>query len=282
MKIDKPIQWALNHMVVPNLSIEQFIKLAATVGARAVELRNDLADHASILSMEPADVRALAEAEKLKILTINALYPFNDWNEQRAEQAVKLAQYAADCGCEALVLVPQCDDENVGDIRHEKLREALRGLAPILKQAGLIGFVEPLGFLKSSLRLKSEAVAAINELNLNADFKIVHDTFHHILAGEEQLFAQETGLIHVSGVEDPNVKVVDMLDAHRVMVGSNDRLENIAQISALLSSGADVHCSFEPFAQSVHQEKDTVAMVSNSIEFIEQRLEINNLSKLAM
>lgn len=274
----KLAKWAINHMVAPQLSIEEFIKLAARVGAPAVELRNDIGDQAGISSMMPKDVRAIAEAVDVKILTINALYPFNDWNEERAEQATKLAEYAADCGCEALVLVPQCDGENIGDIRHVKLREALIGLTPILKKAGLMGFVEPLGFPQCSLRFKSEAVAAINELGLKTQFKIVHDTFHHILAGEEQFFAEETGLIHISGVEDPKIEIVDMLDAHRVMVGADDRLENVSQISALLSSGVDVCCSFEPFAKSIHQEKDIEAVVISSIKFIEDKLKIDPTS----
>lgn len=269
---NKPVKWAINHMVAPQLSIEAFISLAVKLGAPAVELRNDIGDEAAIGSMVARDVKAIAEAANVRILTINALYPFNDWCEERVEQATKLAEYAADCGCEALVLVPQCDGKNIGEIRHEKLREALMGLAPILQNAGLMGFVEPLGFPQCSLRFKSEAVAAITELGLSSQFKLVHDTFHHVLAGEETFFAAETGLIHISGVEDAQVKVADMLDAHRVLVGLNDRLENVSQISALLSSGADVHCAFEPFAQSVHQEKDIAKSISQSIEFIQQNL----------
>lgn len=273
MRSNKSVKWAINHMVAPQLSIEDFVKLAVKLEAPAVELRNDISDQAAISSMMPNDVKAIAENAGVRILTINALYPFNDWNEERAEQATKLAEYAADCGCEALVLVPQCDGENIADIRHGKLRESLKGLAPILKKAGLKGFVEPLGFPQCSLRFKSEAVAAINELGLNSQFKLVHDTFHHVLAGEDKFFAEETGLIHISGVEDPQVKVVDMLDAHRVMVGPNDRLENISQISALLSSGADVHCSFEPFAESVHRSTDIATIVTQSIKFIEKELQ---------
>lgn len=269
---NKPVKWAINHMVAPQLSIEEFIKLAVQVGAPAVELRNDIDDQAAISSMPAKDVKAIAEAANVRILSINALYPFNDWSEERAEQATKLAQYAAESGCEALVLVPQCDGQNIGDVRHEKLREALKGLEPILQKAGLIGFVEPLGFPQCSLRFKSEAVAAIDELGLNSQFKLVHDTFHHVLAGEELIFAEQTGLIHISGVEKPQIKIVDMLDAHRVMIGADDRLENVGQISALLSSGADVHCSFEPFAESVHLEEDIAAVVRSSIEFIEQKL----------
>jgi 2-keto-myo-inositol isomerase len=132
--------------------------------------------------------------------------------------------------------------------------------------------VEPLGFAQCSLRLKSEAVAAISELGLGARFRLVHDTFHHTLAGEATIYPAQTGLIHISGVEDPTVAVADMLDAHRVLVGPRDRLGNIAQIRALLAAGADAPLSFEPFAPEVHGDPDIAAALAHSMQFITREL----------
>ncbi|MDZ4136881.1 MAG: TIM barrel protein, partial [Paracoccaceae bacterium] len=213
-------------------------------------------------------VRAATRAAGVRLLTINALYPFNDWNAERAQQATTLAEMAAAAGCEALVLVPRCDGADIGEMRHAKLREALVGLAPILENAGLIGLVEPLGFAQCSLRLKSEAVAAIDDLGLGARFKLVHDTFHHTLAGEDAMYPERTGLIHISGVEDPQIALADMLDAHRVLVGPKDRLGNVAQIAALLDAGADAPCSFEPFAAEVHDSPDIAADLRASMGYI--------------
>ena len=42
----------------------------------------------------------------MRILSINALQRFDDWRGDRPNQAVDLADYAAGCGAEALVLVP--------------------------------------------------------------------------------------------------------------------------------------------------------------------------------
>ncbi|MGO4139887.1 hypothetical protein ACEQ6A_36365, partial [Rhizobium brockwellii] len=49
---------------------------------------------------------------------------------------------------------------------------------------GIIGLVEPLGFEICSLRSKTEAAEEIRELGAESTFRLVHDTFHHHLAGE--------------------------------------------------------------------------------------------------
>ena len=95
---------------------------------------------------------------------------------------------------------------------------------------------------------KSEAAQAIAAVDGGADFRLVHDTFHHHLAGEAALFPALTGLVHISGVDDPALGVADMRDAHRVLVTGGDRLGNVAQIRALFAAGYDGFLSFEPFA----------------------------------
>ena len=89
--------------------------------------------------------------------------------------------------------------------RQRGLREALRALAPILAEAGIMGLVEPLGFEESSLRLKARRVEAIEDLDLGDRFRLVHDTFHHYLAGEPRMFPDWTGLVHISGVDDASL-----------------------------------------------------------------------------
>ncbi|MBW8283735.1 MAG: TIM barrel protein, partial [Rhizobium sp.] len=99
-------------------------------------------------------------------------------------------------------------------------------------------------------------------------FKLVHDTFHHHLAGEPALFPAMTGLVHISGVTDPAVSVADLRDSHRVLVDSDDRLDNVGQIRALRAAGYSGPLSFEPFAPSVHALTDPRAAVRESIDYI--------------
>ena len=147
----------------------------------------------------------------------------------------------------AIVLVPTNDGSGRGDgERQRNLRTALTRLKPILAGRGVAGLVEPLGFASCSLRFKSEAAEAIDAVG--GGFMLVHDTFHHHLAGETAIFPRMTGLVHVSGVDEPDVALAALRDSHRVLVGPKDRLGNIAQIRALRAAGYAGPLSFEPFA----------------------------------
>ncbi len=266
------MRFALNHMTVPSMPVDQFFQLACRLGIGAVEIRNDL-DGTAILDGTDADkVRQLAEQYGLEIISINALQRFNDWSPARAEEARALIDYARASGAKALVLVPVNDGSGQEEgRRQDNLRRALGQLRPMLEESGIMGLVEPLGFEICSLRSKKEAVEAMTDVGGSA-FRLVHDTFHHHLAGEGDVFPVLTGLVHISGVGDPVVAVPDMRDAHRVLVDATDRLGNLGQIREFLSGGYNGHFSFEPFAASVHSEVDPEAAIRSSMSFISQSL----------
>ena len=122
------------------------------------------------------------------------------------------------------------------------------------------------------MRTKAEAIRAIDAAGGGDVYRLVHDTFHHHLAGETEFFPERTGLVHISGVTDPAVSVADMLDAHRVLVDGGDRLENIAQIRTLQAAGYNGPYSFEPFASEVHELKNPAAALKDSINHISRAL----------
>ncbi len=263
------IQFALNHMSAPKLSIPDFFALAKSLGCEAVEIRNDLAGNAIIDGTPPETIKAEAARHGLRIISINALQRFNEWNDARAEEARQLIDYAKRSGAEALVLVPTNDGTGLDrQERAQNLRRSLSALRPMLEEAGVIGLVEPLGFESCALRSKTEAVEAIKDLSAERSFKLVHDTFHHHLAGEEKLYPDMTGLVHISGVEDPAIGVPDMRDSHRVLVGAADRIANVEQIRALRDLGFKGRCSFEPFAAEVHDATNPAKTIGDSIAFI--------------
>ena len=155
---DASIQFGLNHMVGPGLSLDALFAMAKALGAAGVEIRNDIDGKPILDGTKPAAVRALADAHGVSIISINALQRFNEWNDRRAKEAGELVDYAAACGAKALVLVPTNDGTGCGDgERQANLRTALKQLQPMLKKAGITGLVEPLGFASCSLRFKSEA-----------------------------------------------------------------------------------------------------------------------------
>ena len=272
--MSKPLRFALNRMVAPSLALPAFIQLTQGLGCDALELRNDLPGVELDDGTPATEVRALCQAAGLRILSINALYPFDVWSDERRAQALRLAAYARDCGAEGLVLCPLNDRGDPRDAaqRARDLRTALSELAPILRDHGVLGFVEPLGFPESALRLKRQAVEAIRAIGGLDVFRLVHDTFHHHLAGETEFFAELTGLVHVSGVAAGEVPVEQLRDAHRVLVEAADRLGNVAQLERLLDDGYRGALSFEPFAASVHALPDVAPALAQSMRLLQERL----------
>ncbi|TCR87886.1 TIM barrel protein [Rhizobium sp. BK376] len=267
------VRFALNHMSAPSLPIETFFATAKSLGIDAVEIRNDLDGNAILDGTSATEIRAAAARHGVTIISINALQRFNEWNETRAKEAADLISYARDCGAKALVLVPKNDGTGREDgVRQANLRDALKALKPMLDAAGIIGLVEPLGFEICSLRSKTEAADAIEQMGAQSTFRLVHDTFHHHLAGETPIFADLTGLVHISGVSDPAVSVSDMGDPHRVLVDERDRLDNVGQIRALLEAGYVGPLSFEPFAPDVHALKDPASALKASMNYLTARL----------
>ncbi len=270
---EQALSFALNHMVAPQLALADFFSLTRSLGLSRVEIRNDIAGKA-ILDGTPAEtVRGLAAEHGITIISINALQKFNHWSAERAKEAAALVEYCSSCGAEALVLVAANDGTRRGDNeRVANATEALKGLKPMLKSAGITGLVECLGFEACSLRRKSEAVAAIDAADGRDVFRLTHDTFHHHLAGEAALFPEMTGLIHISGVDDPALSVADMRDSHRVLVGPKDRLGNISQIKALRAAGYAGPLSFEPFAEELRTLADPAQAIGDSMNFIKAEL----------
>ncbi|WP_347138362.1 TIM barrel protein [Paracoccus sp. SSK6] len=261
------MRFALNHIAAPKLSLPDFFATARALGATEVEIRNDLPD--IVGTWDPAEVKAEAGKAGVTIVSINALYPFNVWAGDLPARAEDMADYAAACGAKALVMCPLNDGTPV---EFDRTVGALRAMKTILDTRGLTGLVEPLGFPISSLRTKAEAIRAIQAAGGEGTYKLVHDTFHHHLAGETELFPNWTGLVHISGVIHPDVSVADMLDAHRVLVDDQDRLENLPQIRALLEAGYDGPFSFEPFAPEVHDAADPKGALKDSMAFVSAQL----------
>jgi 2-keto-myo-inositol isomerase len=261
------MRFAFNHILAPKLPLEAFFAKARALGATEVEIRNDLPD--VVGTTAPEAVREAAAKAGVTIISINALYPFNVWSGDLPTRAAALADYAVRCGATALVMCPLNSGEPVA---LESAVEALKALRPILEERRLTGLVEPLGFPISSLRTKKDAIAAIEAAGGRNVYKLVHDTFHHHLAGETQFYPEWTGLVHISGVADPAVGVGEMLDGHRVLIDEVDRLGNLPQIRSLLAAGYAGPFSFEPFAGEIHALADPMAAAKASMDFVERSL----------
>lgn len=262
------LPFALNHMTVPRLGWEAFLGLAADLGCMGVEYRNDLPGPL-FGGADPAAVGAAVRAKGLRFLALAEVKMFNDWSDAKAAEAEALMKIAVAAGAEAVSLIPRNDGVATGRGDSRRVTEtALREILPMLQAHGLKAMVEPLGFEICSLRYKDILADAIDAVGGVGTCYMVHDTFHHHLAGGGPLFAELTGIVHVSGVKAP-VYVADMRDPHRVLVDADDVLGNVAQIRALRAAGYAGPISFEPFAPEVHALADAAPALKASIEFIE-------------
>jgi 2-keto-myo-inositol isomerase len=280
---DETLQFSLNRMSAPRLAFADYVALCQRLAVDAIEIRNDL-DGVEINDGTPAaDIKALSAAAGLTILSINALQRFERFDANRAKEALALARYAADCDARAIVLCPtnSLQDQRSASERHTNLVDALRHLKPILDDHGLIGLIEPLGFEECSLRRKSDAVKALYDAAGERHFRLVHDTFHHHLSGEDIFFPNLTGLVHVSGVEDNGLPVNQMRDGHRVLVGTADRLGNIRQLTMLFARGYRGHVSFEPFAEEIATAADIEGRLRDSIGYIRASVDLADTRRAA-
>ena len=265
------IRFAINRISAPRIPFDEFTALCRRLGVEAIEIRNDLQGVELVDGTPAATVGAAAKAAGLAIRSINALQRFEQFDDARRAEAAALIRYAVESGTQALVLCPtnSRQDARSPERRHADLVHALRELKPMLEAAGLVGLVEPLGFEECAVRRKSQAVRAFEEVGAGKTFRLVHDTFHHHLAGEGLFFPEWTGLIHISGVEDKALDASDMRDGHRVLVGSADVLGNIPQLRTLLAAGYTGYASFEPFAEEIAAAKDIEARLAASMAYLQ-------------
>lgn len=265
---------ALNHITSPLLEPKGFCSLASKLGCQGIEVRSDVFPE----TFDKAYVQefgAEARSCNINILTLSELGSFDIWNETRLLRAKMLAEFAVEAGIPAISLIPANNGMKLSKVeRVARLRAALHGIQPVLSDHGLKGLIEPLGFQSASLRHKGEIVEVIEELNMEQTFKLIHDTFHHTLADEKQIFPNHTALVHISGVEDTDLSIDDMRDQHRVLVGPHDRLGTIDQIKQLQDAGYMGPVSFEPFSPMVQQADDLEAQVARSIRFIEDQVQL--------
>ena len=261
------ISFALNQILFPDSPFKNFISFSKKLNVKAIEIRNDIKTNL-IEENDPIKIGNICEENSIKILSINALQKFNFWNKDREKELIFLCKYADKANINSIVLVPLNDGSiNSPKEQMQLLEQSLKNILKIINDFDLFGLVEPLGFSHSSLRFKSLAVKVINSLQSNK-LKIVHDTFHHALAGENKFFPSLTGLVHISGVSNM-YKNIELNDDHRSIIDNNDIIENINQIKKLCNSNYQGFFSLEPFSNTLIKEKNIFKIVKKSFNYID-------------
>ncbi|ANT62695.1 sugar epimerase [Salipiger sp. CCB-MM3] len=257
---------ALNQKTARHLSWEGFLDLAQRLGCVGVEPRDDLG-RPFFDGLDPREAARMARGRGLRLLGLSEVYGINVWDRERAAQVAALIEVAEAAGAETISLIPSVDDRPV-----VPLREALREVREMLAGRRLVALVEPIGFASSSLRRKAEAVEAIEAVGGSSCFGIVHDTFQHQIAGELQVFAPWTRMVHISGISAPDVPLDASQDPHRVLVDAQDRCGTLEQIAALRAAGYEGAFSFECTDASVQESGALQQEVAASFAYIDSAL----------
>lgn len=266
------ISFGLNHMAVRGMDIAAFCALASSLGCVGVEVRQDTSQEKFTLGLAEK-IAEYSLGNGLNIIAVSEVSAFDNFDDQKLEEAKSLISIAARMGAKAISFIPRNDGfKSTANEQQQNLKMILQELQPVLNAAGMMGLIEPLGFESATIRFKSDVIEVIEDLGFEDNFKIIHDTFHHALAGETQVFAEHTGLVHISGVEDQNIEFADMQDNDRVLVGPKDRLGNIDQLQKLQAAGYKGPVSFEPFSPTVQNASDPKSELERSMKFIEDQL----------
>lgn len=269
------ISLAMNRTCAPGKTLAEFITLTQAVGLQAVEIRNDIEGREFADGTPATEVKAMLDAAGLKVASVNALQRFNDWSDERAAEARHLVAYAAALGAPGLVLCPVHTPENWTEAEAEAhLRDGLRNLAPILREHGVKGYVEPLGMTHSTMKRQAMAVAAVSDIDGWDCYQLCYDTFQFFRCGDDKLFPQHIGLTHISGISRPDLMPAELTEPDRGLIFPDDRVGNISQLQALKSAGYSSFVSIEPFSPTVQNDPDLAQHLRASLDYVAAVIDI--------
>lgn len=263
------LRLAMNRTCAPGLPLDDFIALARQVGVSAVEIRNDIEGREFADGTPAAEVRAKLDAAGLAVASVNALQRFNDWSPDREAEARSLVAYAAALGAPGLVLCPVHTPEDWSDAMVEaKLREGLKRLAPILRDHGVTGYVEPLGMRHSTMKRQDMAVAAVADVDGWDCYQLCYDTFQFFRCGDDRLIPEHIGLAHMSGISRTDLPPEDLTESDRGLIFPGDRVGNVAQLRSLIAAGYGGFVSIEPFDPAAQNDPDLARKLRASLDYI--------------
>jgi 2-keto-myo-inositol isomerase len=278
------IRFSLNRTCSPIMMLAQFIALAKAVGVETVEARNDIIDREFADGTKASELRTILSEAGLGLASINALQRFNDWDHNRAEEALNLVRYAADLGAPGIVLCPVIDGAHglTESKLEEELRHSLRMLRPILLDHGVTGYVEPLGMQGSTMKWQRTAVAAVSDIAGWDAYRICHDTFQFYRCGDTQMFPERVGLVHISGIDRTDLRPDELTEPDRGLVFEGDRVGNIQQLQTLISGGYLGYVSVEPFNPVAQQDPNLASKLAASIDYVRAGIGAGSTESLSL
>ena len=264
------VTFAINRMVAPRLPLDGFLALAKKAGAAAVEVRNDVEGQEFADGSPALELKARIADAGLAVASINALQRFNDWTAERAGETEALFRYAAALGAPGIVMCPVID-ANHGWSETElaaKLRQSLKAIKALASDTGVIGYVEPLGMVDSTLRSQRIAAEAIADVDGAGPLQICYDTFQFYRAHDTKLYPELIGLVHVSGIARTDLPPEKLTEPDRGFVDAKDITDTAGQLKAIIARGYRGYVSMEPFDPKIHAADDVSEPLARSFAYL--------------
>lgn len=257
--------FCINRKAAPGLDLKDFIRMVADLGIKYIELRNDITgivDNSKILdNYQPEEIKDLLDEKGIQVVDINAqgnmdLVTKLDENITSLEEMIRIGRVLK---VKNILFCP-VRDENDSRTSEEKYQGAVNNMkaySNLLRENGMSGLLEPLGFMDSSLRTPWQAQDVIKDAGVD-NFKLVADNFHYYLANVTQkdfdtkVDPQMVGLVHLSSVIN-HKKREDLDDADRIMLDENDIMRADAHAKMFENSSYDGLYSFEPFSPELYK-----------------------------
>lgn len=262
--------FALNQATVPNLSYEQFLDLAARLDCVGVEPRNDL-ERPLFDGLSPAEAGRLAKERGLELIGINQVFPFDAGGRAQIGAVEALAGIAREAGAAHISLIPSIEDP-IPDDPTRYFEELLGPILPVLRAAGVVGLVEPLGLSAGTLKDTRVLESVFAALEAGPSLRIVHDTFQRTLGTRFAPLPHLTALVQISGISDPDARFDDELDGYRGLVEPGDRSGAVEQMRAFLAEAPEMPFSFECTSAELHALEDPEPALRRSMDYIRERL----------
>jgi len=266
------MDFALNQKTASRLDFAAFLDLAAALGCVGIEPRNDLG-RPFFDGLPPARAAAMARERGLRLLGLSEVYPIDDWNAERRATVAALIEAADAAGAETVSLIPRVDFRDpVAETRARDLRAVVAEIAPMLAGTAVTALLEPIGFANCSMKFQREAVAAVDALGVSDCFGIVHDTFQHALAKDEDFLVPHVRMVHISGVAGGAGDLTDRQDAERILVDAADRTDALGQIRRLIAAGYPGPFSFECTDPRGREAVDLAGPIAQSISYLRREV----------
>ncbi|MBA1392429.1 hypothetical protein EQ500_00710 [Lactobacillus sp. XV13L] len=257
--------FCINRKAAPGLDLKDFIQMVADLGIKYIELRNDITgkvDNSAILDgYQPEEIKQLLDEKGIQVVDINAQGNM-DLAEKLDENLTSLNQMIAIGKILGVKNILFCPVRDASDTRSDEQRrqgaiDNMKVYAKVLKENGMSGLLEPLGFVDATLQTPWLAQDIIKAAGVD-NFKLVADNFHYYLANvtkedfDTKVDPTMVGLVHLSSVVNDKPRE-ELDDADRVMLEDNDIMHVVNHVKMFENSSYNGLYSFEPFSPDLYK-----------------------------